>query len=838
MNTTNNNIANYTVENLVAKYREYVKVNGSGDYVEYQDKNGLWHDEWAPLEYLDAERQLLVTIYKNVVGDNVVPSILDALSKYAEDFHYNALDEKELSFLVEHFPEVSTFIFDYWGDETNSQRWNYGFERPSQKAIDFLGFDPSWWNYSQNQPSTELQKEVQETVIKPGMTIFIANSGYCDIAMQFPNCTIKGFTHHKDNRIDKEVWALGQIRLYAAGIKSEILPCVEDIKDWQYMEDVDYAIWGSSYHSSYERVEQFYQHMRPNSKLLLFLDKNDAAGDTRYESKDLLCLRKRLVEEKSISTIISFEEFDNYIEINRLRICVFAEKVKNDSVLVKNSDSGYEMELPSHMLDAEILWPSYYMTLKPKDGIALSEIVSFHDLGRRWEKGIDRDLIIERENGEWKLSDKARAMSVVRPADMAIDYKDANLCEAELKMAGDAFFEKWIGWLRKIEKTCVLLYGKNEKFVVGYINRLPDSSMATLDSVVCLIPKKGIDVRYVAALLLTPEVRNQIMSICEGEINDIVFPLIMDKIMIPNHSEKERLSFLAEANYNAMLSSQKELKQEHVNYTKAVRMRKHALTQKLFAMKATFSALNAYRNRQNGQMSENDRVVPIKETTVRDAFELISKDIEVLRTSFEHIADVEYTFSKPEWINPEQFIEDYISKNTNEWLNFKPVITWEKGHNSAKENLKDTATGEIILKKGDALNSLYFPKDALEKVMNNIVANATSHGFTERERNDYQLRFSWHSDGIAIIIEIENNGKPIPSDRNTASLLEYGVSTALHKDGHNGIGCNEIDDIMRRYDGKVKIESSPESDFTVKYVLTFERSNIIRQKNIEVDENI
>ena len=250
MSTTNNN-ANYTVENLVAKYREYVKVNGSGDYVEYQDKNGMWHDKWAPIEYLDAERQLLVTIYKKVVGDNAVPSILDALSNFAEDFHHNALDENELSFLIDHFPEVSTFIFDYWGSETNSKRWNYGFERPSQKAIDFLGFDPRWWNYSKNQPSTELQKEVQEAVIKPGMTIFIANSGYCDIAMLFPDCTIKGFTHHRDNRMDKIVWALGQIRLYVAGIKSEIVPCREDIEDWQYMADVDFAIWGTSYHCSY-----------------------------------------------------------------------------------------------------------------------------------------------------------------------------------------------------------------------------------------------------------------------------------------------------------------------------------------------------------------------------------------------------------------------------------------------------------------------------------------------------------------------------------------------------------------------------------------------------------
>ena len=83
------------------------------------------------------------------------------------------------------------------------------------------------------------------------------------------------------------------------------------------------------------------------------------------------------------------------------------------------------------------------------------------------------------------------------------------------------------------------------------------------------------------------------------------------------------------------------------------------------------------------------------------------------------------------------------------------------------------------------------------------------------------LKFSWHTEETSLIIEIENNGTSIPEDRDTKSLLEYGVSTALHHDGHNGIGCNEIDSIMRRYNGKVEIVSTPNDEFTVKYVLTF-----------------
>ena len=196
----------------------------------------------------------------------------------------------------------------------------------------------------------------------------------------------------------------------------------------------------------------------------------------------------------------------------------------------------------------------------------------------------------------------------------------------------------------------------------------------------------------------------------------------------------------------------------------------------------------------------------------------------------EHIADVEYTFNKPEWIDPELFIEDYIAKKEKGWLNFKPVITWKKGHNQAKTDVYAFTRNhekEQVVKKGQSIDQFLFPKDALEHVLKNIVSNAQAWAFDDPSREDYQLKFSWYIKGNALIMEIENNGTPIPEDRNTESLLEYGVSTALHHDGHNGIGCNEIDDIMQRYDGNVEIVSTPQSTFTVKYVLTFNHTNDI-----------
>lgn len=798
MQTANNN---FTVEALVAKYRNFVKENCPKD-PEIMD----------PIDTYP-EAHLLVTLYKRVAGENTDQNILEALSKYTAAFYTNALNEEEMDFLANHFSKVSTFIFDNFADKY-THCW---IDRLSQKVYEIIG----------------ALKEVEA-----GKTIFIGGAGLCDIALLFPNCTIKGYSEYgffEELSGDKEMWALGQIRLFAAGIKSEIKPFYEDTKNSQYMSDVDIAIFDTADSYSYplsNGSEHLFRYMKPNSEFLLFLDKQYAAGNS------MAGLGKMLVEKKCIYSIVSFEEPNTILrtDTTKTTICVRANKSTSDVVCIKNNATGEQMQLSANMLDPTILWPSYYLTEKPKEGISFSGIVSFLDLR---PKKIE-DIVFkktkfneEKECIEWILSDKEKNILVVTPKNLSTGYENTELYKENLHPAGDSLFEKQLGLLSNIMQPCVLLFGRKDKFVVGYIKDLPSEGIVAYRQFACLVPKEGIDVRYVAALLLTPEVRNQIMSICEGEVDAQVFPLIMDKIIVPNHSDLERATFLSEANYNAFESSRKELEQEHKIYIKAVRMRKHALTQSASAIEATFYALNAYRERQNGTISDNERISRIKQTTVKDAFEYLSMATKDLLVKLDHIADVEYTFTKPEWINPEEFVESYIQKHENGWVNFKPVVTWEKGHNLADKDVKikdsENPLKEIIvLKKGEPLHVMQFPKDALKQILDNIVSNAMSHGFKDESRNDYQLRFSWETDGSDLKICVENNGAPIPSDRSTSSLLEYGVSTSLDSNGHHGIGCNEIDGIMRKYDGKVEIVSSPEDEFKVKYILTFNRTNTLK----------
>lgn len=789
MQTVNNN---FTVEALVAKYRNFVDEHCPKSC----ESDGV--HEFAMPYNDEAEEQLLATLYKRVAGENADQAILEALSKYVADFYIDALKETELAFLANHFSEVSESIFDCLYHNLRTTL-DFSLEKPSKVAYDTLS----------------------TAKIGTGKTIFIANSGFGDIALLFPGCTIKGYSSEEEICKNK-VWALGQIRLFAAGIKSEIKQYSKDTENSQYMADIDIAIFGATENSSCIKAEMLFTFMPQNSELMLFMDKREAVDHS------LANFTTKLAKDKQIYSIVSLKATEEtQAGSTEKRICLYVNKAVNSSICIKNAVTGKETKISPDLLNPEILWPSYYLTQRPDKGIFLAEIVSFQSLEDSKFTDITKMFNLDTCDTEWSLSDKSKNIPVVVPRDMSEEYENTNLREAKLKLAGNAIFKDSLGWIRKIVQPCILLYGRKDKFVVGYIKDLPSEGIVAYSQLACLVPKEGIDVRYVAALLLTPEVRNQIMSICEGEVDAQLFPLIMDKIIVPNHTDLERATFLSEANYNAFESSRKELEQEHKSYIKAVRMRKHALTQSASAIEATFYALNAYRERQNGTISDNERISRIKQTTVKDAFEYLSMATKDLLVKLDHIADVEYTFTKPEWINPEEFIESYIQKHENGWVNFKPVVKWTKGHNLADKDLTDLS-GETILRKGEPIYTMMFPRDALKQILDNIVSNAISHGFKDESRNDYQLRFSWETDGIALKICVENNGAPIPADRSTSSLLEYGVSTSLNSNGHHGIGCNEIDGIMRKYDGKIELVSSPDDEFRVKYILTFNRTNILK----------
>lgn len=782
MQTVNNN---FTVEALVAKYRNFVDEHCPKSC----ESDGV-HEFLSPCN-ADVEEQLLITLYQKVAGVNADQRILEALSKYAVDFYHNAFNEREMAFLVNHFAETSTFIFDNLGKL-------------------------SFWNKFQmlhESPTPEIRNFLATINIEQGSTIFLANSGYCDIAMLFPNCTIKGYTQDGFYR-DKEMWALGQIRLFAAGIKSEIRPFCEDTENSQYMSDVDVAIIGTADRFSLpfsNESERFFPYMKPNSEFLLFLDKQYAAGNS------MAGLGKMLVEKKCIYSIVSFEEPNTILrtDTTKTTICVRANKSTSDVVCIKNNATGEQMQLSANMLDPTILWPSYYLTKKPKEGISFSEIVSFLDLRPKKKEDIVFKKITfndEKDVIEWNLSNKEKNIPVVIPRNLATEYKDAKLCKASLKLAGDAIFEKSLGWLHKIEQPCILLYGRKDKFVVGYIKDLPSEGIVAYSQLACLVPKEGIDVRYVAALLLTPEVRNQIMSICEGEVDAQLFPLILDKIIVPNHTDLERATFLSEANYQAIEASKKKmeesLNEKKSEYINEVRMRKHDMRPHLRQLTSSERLMLYYLDNTN-DIEDLIKLLKKQLFTSHNALQSLSELVE-------HLSNEE-RFGEPESVNLNDYFHN-IEKNSE--VNFTIKVSCEKAlaqrekeieelkEKNKKENVPSMQGMDEKSITECSLDVYIAPVD-LDRIVNNIIENARRHGgLSDGRKTDYYISIDVKIDYQRDMYQIDfsNNGKPLPKGM---TKERYGLKG--EKAGSNagtGSGGYIVKSIVEHYGGDFDLFST------------------------------
>lgn len=852
---TANNTNNYTVEGLVAKYRNFVKESVAewkwelnrriefndynhmiffddkflyhkdhehGDYSDYQrilnffiknfpgcdyDKEFtkalssfcLSNDINPIADYMDAlnskcraDYQLLFGLYIIVAKQKTNPRVINEVSKYIDAFNREAFNDGELKFLCEHFTDVVSYEFEHERD------W---FKPTTETAYPEMGSSLSSWviDYMHNL-----------ITVNPDQTVYVINAGRGTIAQSFPQSIVKGVGYGGTEG------ALGQILLYSVtGGYSEIVPYSDFTMPQK--SSVDVIILDALEHISGIGAPDFdlnslYDSLKGGGKMIIFATR---LGVLSYKErgdkwmKGWYAFLQRLIEEKAIDSIISLEkDIHSAKEIivgdkDDILLCI--EKKNHLAVRFINDKTNMSTAINVDDLDKNLLWPSYYLTKRPENGRSLGSMV--HNVSDFKHKYLSAFNTPQNEINE---------VIVIEPTDLSDSYKDCYLGNNSLQPVPKRRYRYYF-----IPTSCVCAYCNREKLVVGYFDKKSQVKSIANDSISGFVPKRNIDPRYISALLLMPEVKQQIISICDGIASALDFQTVLDRIIVPKHSPMERLQFLAQANYDAFTLTQQELKKNHEDYKKAVRMRKHALTQSLSSIEAMFYSLNACRIRQNGRLENNDVISRLKGTTAKEAFEYIEPNLKNMMFTLEHIADVEYSFGNVEGIDPEEFIEDYIAKHENGWLNFKPVVTWKKGHNLVANDVKDPKTGNIILQKGTPAHQLHFAKDALEHIFNNIISNAIAHGFTDENRKEYQLRFSWYSDGLAVIVEIENNGTPIPSSRDTATLLEYGVSTALHKDGHNGIGCNEIDDIMRRYGGKVELVSTPNEEFTVKYILTF-----------------
>lgn len=490
----------------------------------------------------------------------------------------------------------------------------------------------------------------------------------------------------------------------------------------------------------------------------------------------IMCDATSLVQ-KSDEKVIDVTAFQKEIEM----LCM-SERIESSIMRRFSYDS----------INTDILLPSYYLSF-PKSSTPISKITE--------------DVV------DSVLSDEcSKEYHVVTINNLSNVFSKAEFRVSDLPLLRTERLRRYC----RVNGPAVIVAVSEKELAVGYTT--DDATFLVPGNLYVLKPTKQVDVRFLGSQMLGRSAQAQMVKLVYGKIHGATLSNLwrdLVNIDVPSlEMQQKQVQDILLMDY-ALQEQHVEMREKGFRYS--IRLRKHALSQNISAFDSLFGSLAYCMQEHNGRLKSNDLLSPISGMTVGEAMEIMRSR---LRTICERVAQLtdEHDWGKSEAIEPQMFIEEYEKNHRDSKFVFKHL--WNDAEtNCFRRDIFDKKTGKLLFHKGESPYAAWFPKRALQQVLDNIVANACAHGFMDVNRKDYAIQTSWSTDGLNLLIEVANNGAPMPTGVNSDLILEYGYSSALNQKGHGGIGGGEIAEVMRKYGGDVKVLSTPEKKFTVTYVL-------------------
>ena len=237
------------------------------------------------------------------------------------------------------------------------------------------------------------------------------------------------------------------------------------------------------------------------------------------------------------------------------------------------------------------------------------------------------------------------------------------------------------------------------------------------------------------------------------------------------------------------------------DYRKDVHIKRHAMGQTIGTLGSWWTLLE--QARANGKYIAENAILPGTDTSIGAILDNIKMCFGRLATQVDKF-DRGYK-ATPTAIYLDQFIDEYL--NTHQ----SPIFHYE-----LTDKRIDSADETSISNK---VRVIYFPYDVLQMILNNIVSNACSHGFGNKQSSENIIKIEIETADGSFILSISNNGVSCPPDMTPQKMITYGESSDLRH--HCGIGGYEISHLMKDFGGELEIKLDSSSEFPVEYRLTF-----------------
>ena len=778
----------------------------------------------------DYFQQLAVSMYAWVKGERASENVLRILN----DEIFNLKDyfsDDEIKLLTDNYMPVIEFCLDgYTKDVLTSEYFEF------------------------SQPKELTAFICQSLDIPEGSSVYLPFAGMCSEAIGMANVKIDG------EELSERAWALGQIRLDAHGIDAHIENgnSFENLKKQD--EIYDYVIFNPSFNlhdgkdgeSLYDAVRMVFDNkLKQDGYLCCVLPISFVFGGSRQE-----VLRKFLVDNGYIRSVITLPKiFAPFTNVNTVLLVAQKKQAIHFTVVdgrefaTKNTqETGRQVFKYTSLIDSLINQDEKFMKVLTKD-----------QLNKNYNLDPSRHLfeLPEIKPGEKLYSLKDLVKIVGKSIGIkSSDYKESSFlikrlsdnyinCDIEKSPVG----EKKPRRRYEVSTPCIVAQVIFGKVKVGQVlEEVPNCIIETLQDAFFMQPRKEIILdKYLLKMLTSEFVATQVNALCTGAVMPHLSVADFFSLRIPVPSLETQNESLMEDLHEGLSEGEKKLAQELEEYKRDVHIKKHAVGQILFGLNSNWELLNTVRECTGGKFDENlvlgeeDNSMSVKEIldSIGDFLKAVNKAINAFTAGEEEIYKEENVSLAPffiEYRNTHKnsvFQIDYQPSNDDFADKDIPAIIYDKDGNPT--GVSDT---DFVIRKGEPTKAIKFSQAALERIMDDICANALEYGFKGREDENNRIKIEIQTKDGCYVVFVSNNGHPAKPGLNSEDVFKFGITSSGHRNRHSGIGGYEIKKLMERFEGKVEFVNSPTEAFPVAYKLVFTKTNIINTENLSLDMDI
>jgi type I restriction enzyme M protein len=730
---------------------------------------------------------LLKELYRRAAGTKVNQRVLDILNDPKNEFAEDCLTDEDMDFLLDHLDKTFAYI-------VNPEEYTWSDNRSYMQPTEVTSFLVDWAD------------------IPEGATVYNPFAGLCSYSIALRNNHVVG------EELNPTTWAIAQIRLFIYQIDADI-QLGDSFTKMESSEKFDVIITSPVYgcgkgHDIQDIVSQLYGKLTDAGKLVCLVPATFLNSNRKAEQ-----IRARLIQDKTLRDVILLPG-NVFPETEFAQAVLIISKDKEDKRVIladateytRYAKSTYRMtqfEGQQFMADLNEEIDDYYDRGEVIDDTTIGAPFSYDEL--RGNDLMPSHYLIPTPEDGFSCTELMEEIRPLKGSKLSADYfvTSSSIPEAmhrkpfELSKETDTEKIPSVKRLVKLSTDCVIVAQQGRSIRTVYVEANDKIVAYRPSSIRFFKPKSGYSAKYIAALLTTTPLVTQIVGWLSESLISGLARVDFSRIIAPYYkSEDERERVINHVISSEMSELETELQETIASQRREMRSTRHAMVQTMSALSSKWEVLKMFAEKNGGKIDLNDTVGRVNPISVKDLMTSLDYTIDSIRVQIDSLRLESVDWGKNEAIYPYEFINEYIAKHSN------PMVRMT---NRGSE-------GKI---------AFYASPHLVRRIFDNIVANAMSHGFTNSQKPNHEIRFDWNTEGGNMVITIANNGAPLKEGVSEKDVLMSGFSTALNQDAgagngtlHSGHGGHEIKMLMEEL-GSVKVLSHPEDEFTVIYQLTF-----------------